>query len=275
MVPGRGLYTPVVFTLEDLKAVCDERAGGKIGMWAFHFEYHEGHLHCSNVVNEGSDFVIGILWNNYGAGIKWMIGEVDDEDVPIRPRDIDLLKKHSDVVMIFTGDYHPFKEHWPYLKKEFDNYFTKDFLISEGLEVTTSYAALLYSVTARILMHEIYKIPTNYHPTCGRNAWRHIYSHWLKKRFNIDHTLDDAVRDKYGNIISSSRNRIPSKYTDRIRKPLILPHFESLEEVNEHIKDIKELKAEAFAKRHGWINVKFKFADNNKYYWAEGLKLWK
>jgi hypothetical protein len=255
----------VVFTLEDLKKVCDERAHGKVGMWAFHFEYHEGHLHCSNLVNESCDFVIGILWNNYGAGMEWMIGMADDADGPIKYQDVALLKERSDVVMIFAGDYHPFKGHWPYLKEEFDNYFTEEFLEAEGLNVASAYAALLYSVTARILMHEIYEIPTDYHPTCGRNAWRHVYSHWLAERFNIDHTLNDAVRDKHGNIISSSRNRIPSKYTDRITKPLILPYFENLEEVNEHIKDIKDLKAEAYAKRHGWINVKFRFAENSKY----------
>jgi hypothetical protein len=256
------IYTPVVFTLEDLKVVCDERAYGKIGMWAFHNDYHEGHIQCAKLADELSDWVISILWSNYG------------EDVAIIPTDIEVLKKYSDVVMVFTGDYHPFREHWNYLKEEFDNYFTKEFLKAEELTLESSKAALTYSACVRILMHEIHKIPTNYHPTCGRDDWRHIYSHWLKERFNINHTIYDAVRDKHGNVISSSRNRIPLKYTSRIRKPLLLPHFESLEEVNEHIRDIKELKAEAFVKRHGWINVKFKFTDN-KYYWAEGLKLCK
>ena len=124
-------------------------------------------------------------------------------------------------------------------------------------------------------MHEIYEIPTDYHPSCGRDDWRHVYSFWLKRRFDIDHTLYDAVRDEYGNVISSSRNRIPVEYTNRITKPLLLPHFETLEEVNEYIKDIEDLKAETFIKRHGWINVKFVFANNDKYYWAEGLKLCK
>ena len=94
----RGIYTPVVFTLEDFKAVCDDRAHGKIGMWAFHSECHEGHLQCAKWVNEGSDWVIGILWNSFG------------ENIPISPSDIKVLKDNSDVVMVFTSDYDTLKK---------------------------------------------------------------------------------------------------------------------------------------------------------------------
>lgn len=275
MVPGRGLNTPVVFTLEDLKQVYDRDAYGTKGMWAFHHEYHAGHIQCSRLANEHCDWVMGILWNNYGAGMEWMVGESTDKDGPIRPKDVNVLKENSDVVMIFTGDYHPYKEHWEKIKREFDEIYPQDFLISEGLDDKELYSALLYSVAIRILLHDIYNMHLDYHPSCGRNRWRHRYAEWMKERFGLYQDLQDALRDEYGNVISSSKNRIPKEYTDRIKKPLLLPHFENIEELNEYIKDIADLKAVTFAKGYGWINVRFQFGNDDTYWWAEGLKLWK
>lgn len=275
MERGRGLYTPVVFTLDDLQEIYDKDAHGKIGMWAFHSKFHVGHQSCADKTNEVCDWVIGILWNNFAAGMKWIMGDSIDIDDKIRPSDVNHLKNYSDVVMIFTGDYHPFKDHWETIKSIINEDFPDSFLKEKGVtEELNIHSSLIYSVAARILMHEIYNLKLDYHASCGRDRWRHVkYQEWLKSRYGITLDLQDAVRDDYGNVVSGMRSRVPEEYNKRINKPLLLPHFNSLEEVNDYIKDISDLRAVHFAKEYGWIHVKFQFA--NKHWWSEGLKLCK
>jgi hypothetical protein len=69
------------------------------------------------------------------------------------------------------------------------------------------------------------------------------------------------------------KNRMPHKYNDGIKKPLLLSHFKTIKEVNDYIKDIPDLKAVHFSRKNGWIHVKFQFID--KYWWSEGLKICK
>ena len=206
--------------------------------------------------------------------MKWMVGDAPDEDDCIRVDDIKVLKDNSDAVMIFTGDYHPYKEHWDYIKSEIEKEFPLEELKIKGiLDEWRLYATLVYSIAVRILIHEIYNIKIDYHPSCGRDVWRHAgYVQWLEKRFRLEQELADAVRDEYGNTISGMRNRIPDKYNRRINKTLLLPEFENIDDVNEYIKDIEDLKAVSFFKEYGWLNVRFQFKD--KYWWSEGLKLW-
>ena len=271
----KGLYTPVVFDLNDLREIYDRDAHGKKGMWAFHSKFHHGHGQCAVRTNEACDWVVGILWNNFAAGMEWMTGSTSEVDTSIYIKDIEVLKRMSDVVMVFTGDYHPYQKHWHTIKETFDKEFPKKFLKEKGImDEDTLYSSLLYSVAIRLTMHEIYGIKLDYHASCGRDRWRHVkYKQWLKERFNLEQELFDAVRDDHGNVLSAARNRIPEQYTKRIQKPLLLPEFETIEEVNKYIKDIPDLKAVHFSKESDWIHVKFQFSD--KYWWSEGLKLWK
>jgi hypothetical protein len=269
------LYTPVVFNLTDLREIYKRDSHGKKGMWAFHSKYHSGHGQCAKYVNKKCDWVVGILWNNFAAGMRWMLGDTIDVDGPIRAHDIEVLKRSSDVVMVFTGDYHPYDAHWYTIKSIIDKEFPESFLKEKGItEEFNIYSSLIYSIAIRLTIHEIYGIHLDYHASCGRDRWRHVkYKEWVKERFNLELELLDAVRDEYGNVISGMRNRVPDKYNKRIKKPLLLPKFNTLEEVNDYIKDIPDLKAVHFAKEYGWIHVKFEFA--GKYWWSEGLKLWK
>jgi hypothetical protein len=271
----RGLYTPVVFTLSDLKEIYDRDAHGKKGMWAFHSKFHHGHGSCAVQTNKKCDWVVGILWNNFAAGMEWMVGETKDIDDQIRTTDIEVLKRSSDVVMVFTGDYHPYKQHWHTIKSTIDKEFPESFLREKGImDELTLYSSLIYSIAVRITIHEIYGIKLDYHASCGRDRWRHVkYTEWLKERFGLEQELLDAVRDKYGNVLSGMRHRIPPKYDKRIKKPLILPEFQTIEEVNKYISDIPDLKAVHFSRECDWIHVKFQFTD--KYWWSEGLKLCK
>ena len=270
---AKGIDTPVVFTLSDLKKIYDRDSHGIKGMWAFHSKYHDGHAKCASMTNLKCDWVVGILWNNFAEGMRWMVGDTHDIDDPIRVTDVHALKEQSDVVMIFTGEYHPYKNFWNKIQNVIDRDFPEQLLIDKGIrQELTLYSSLIYSIAIRVLMHDIYDIHLDYHASCGRDMWRFVkYKEWLKDKFGLEQELLDAVRDNNGNVISGMRNRIPYEYNSRINKPLILPHFESLEQVNDHINDIKDLKAVHFSKGFGWIHVKFKFSD--KYWWSEGLKL--
>lgn len=275
MANGNGLYTPVVFNLNDLKEIYDRDSHGKKGMWAFHSKFHSGHAQCARIVNKKCDWVVGVLWNNFAAGMKWMLGDSIDIDDAIRPHDIEVLKRFSDVVMVFTGDYHPYDRHWFSILNVIKKDFPDKLLIEKGIkEELNIYGSLIYSVAVRYLMHEIYGLRIDYQAQCGRDRWRHIkYTDWVKEQFKLEIELFDAVRDEYGNVISGMRNRVPDKYNKRITKPLLLPDFKTLEEVNNYIKDIPDLKALHFAKENGWMHVKFQFAE--QYWWSEGLKLCK
>lgn len=272
---GKGIDTPVVFTLNDLKTIYDRDAHGKKGMWAFHNNFHHGHGACATQTNRVCDWVVGILWNNFSAGMDWMTGSSALTDDIIHTTDIEVLKAMSDVVMVFTGDYHPYKRHWYSIQKEFDKEFPESFLREKGImDEHSLYASLLYSVAIRITMHDIYGIKLDYHASCGRDRWRHVkYVQWLEERFNLHQELLDAVRDEDGNVLSSSRHKIPPQFIKRIKKPLLLPEFETIEDVNKYVKDIPDLKAVHFSKECGWIHVKFQFTD--QYWWSEGLKLCK
>lgn len=268
----RGIYTPVVFELEHLKEIYDRDSHGFKGMWAFHSKFHAGHGQCAIQTNRVCDWVVGIHWNNFAEGMRWMAGDTIDVDDHIRTTDIKVLKELSDVVMVFTGDYHPYKEHWKTIKEIFDKEFPEDELRKQGMfDEPNLYTSLLYSVAVRIMIHEIYGIKLDYHASCGRDRWRHAkYTAWSKERFGIEIELQDPVRDQYGNVLSGMKNRLSSKYAERINKALLLPSFETIEEVNEHIKDIPDLKAVSFFKEFGWIHCKFEF--DGQYWWTEGLK---
>ena len=269
----RGIYTPVVFTLEDLKEIYDRDSHGTKGMWAFHTNFHPGHGQCAIMTNDKCDWVIGILWNNFAAGEEWMMGRTIEIDTPIHTSDIKVLKELSDVVMVFTGNYHPYKEHWDMITEVIKKEFPNDFLDYHEIRVQFNlYSSLIYSIAIRLLLHEIYGIKLDYHASCGRDLWRHAkYTEWVKERFGLTIDLSaDAARDEFGNVYSGMKDKCPKEYTDRINKPLLLPEHKTIEEVNEYIKDIPELKAVNFTIRYGWIHAKFEFA--GKHWWTEGLK---
>jgi len=274
MANGRGLYTPVVFTLSDLKEIYDRDAHGKKGMWCFHSKFHPGHAQNARMVNKKCDWVVGILWNNFAAGMEWMLGKTIDVDTPIYTTDIEVLKNMSDVVMVFTGDYHPYDKHWHTISQVIKERFPDELLIKHKVkEQYNLYSSLIYSIAVRMMIHEIYGIKLDYQCASGRDLWRHVgYTEWVKERFGL--TMDislDAARDETGNVYSGMKNKCPEKYTKRINKPLLLPNHKTIEEVREHIKDISELEIVNFAVNYGWVHGKFEFA--GKHWWTEGLKV--
>ena len=251
----------VVYTLEDLKEYYDRNAHGTKAMWAFHCNFHDGHKQCAMLANQ-YDWTVCFLWNNYAEGMELLTGIKTDSDIELTLWDMYHASEYSDVVMIFTGDYHP------YLK---DKEFYRKLLTDEFgvIDDQMSYNTLLYSVAVRYLIHETYGIKVDYHPTCGRDVWRHCgYIEWVKKNFGVTQDMKESALDEFGNCISGTRKRMSKELNDRIDRELVLPSFTSIEDVRERIKDIEDLDIKSFQIKSGWITCKFQFGTGE--WWYEG-----
>jgi hypothetical protein len=210
----------IVYSFEDLKRLYPENK--KRGMWAFHSNYHEGHERCAKAVQH-CDWVVGVLYNNMADGEKWMTGVTYTKTTPILQSDIESLKKYSDVCLILTGDYHPYKEHWNLIKSEFEEQFPIECLKEKGiLDDQLTYNVLLYSVAYRVLMHGIYKLYFDYQAQGGKDPFRTIgYLEYVYDRWGVHIDLLDPVRDHFGNSISNTIAGLPKHLKDKINKPLL------------------------------------------------------
>jgi len=265
----------IVYTLEDLKKVYDKESHGRIGMWAFHAKLHDGHRQCAKIARQKSDYNICIHWQNFGEGMKLLVGDSVDPDNPIDNKVIEEALTYSDVVMIFKDNYHPYMEYYDYIKKVLDKDFPEELLIKKGIRNSVNlYGSLVYSVAVRILIHEIYQIKVHYHPTCGRERWKMAgYPEWCLRKFGLVYDLLEPAKDEYGNVISGMKNRLPEHIKKRINKQLILPHFKTREELEKNISDIEGLKIAYFFREQGWIQVQFYFEESpTKFWWVEGIK---
>lgn len=263
---------PIVYNLNDLKTIYDKESHGIKGMWAFHAKCHAGHKKCGEITRKESDWMVGFYWNNFAAGIEKITGKTREVDSPILQYDIDELIKLCDVIIVFTENYHPYMEHYDYLKNEFDKVFPPDFLKEKKiLQSPTLYGSLIYSVFIRIVIHEIYNINLDFHTNCGRDRWRMIgYNNWCEKRFGCKMNLIEPILDKFGNSISGGEIRLPDNLKKRINKKLLKPNFKTIKEVENNIKDIEGLHVTNFIIEYGWIQCKFYF---DKYqWWTEGIK---
>jgi len=259
----------IVYSYEDLKR--SHPTDGKKGMWAFHANCHQGHIKCAEAAQH-CDWVVGMLFNNMAEGERWMTGTTTLKEFSVSQSDIDILKKYSDVCLVLTGDYHPYKDHWSLIKSEFEEHFPIECLKEKGiLEDQVSFNALLYAVSFRVLLHGVYGIYFDYQAQSGKDRYRTIgYVDYVLDRWGVSLDLIDAVRDEYGNSISKTIAGLPKHLKDKLDIPLLLSEFESIEEVREYIKPIEGLKIINFYRMNNWIHATFAF-DGYKS-WTEGIR---
>lgn len=265
----------IVYDLNELKKIYDLESYGKIGMWGFHAKLHDGHRQCARITKEKTDYNICFHWQNFGEGVRLLTGNNVDPDNPIDDKVIEEALKYSNVVMIFKDNYHPYLEHYKTIKEVLDRDFPEQLLIDTGIRSSINlYGSLIYAVAIRVLLHKIYNIKIDYQASCGRERWKMVgYVEWCFDEFGLVHDLLEPVTDRLGNCLSGMKNRIPSEITNRINKKLILSEFNSKEDLEEHIKDIKGLKIDYFYKEYGWIQAKFYFEESpNEWWWVEGIK---
>lgn len=266
------MYGNIVYSLEQLKEIYDSDAHGIKGMWAFHRNFHKGHDQCRRITLENSDWVVGILWNNFSEGMELLTGKTVDYDDEISQSDVDVLQNNSDIVMIFTGDYHPYMEYKDFIYNVIDKDFSYDVLKNMGIiDSVGMWGSLVYSIAVRLMIHEIHGIKLDYHGVCAKEIWRWGgYKEWCMKRFGLYLDTQEPVSDEFGNNYSTMKVRMTEEYKKQIDRKLMLPHFTSIEDVKEHIKDIKDLKVKNFSKDRGWIRCQFYF--NEKLWWTEVVK---
>lgn len=263
----KGIY----YNYPSFKQAYDIWSHGKIGMFAYHAKFHDGHKQCALLAREKCDFVIGVFYQNFGAEQKKVLGKMYDNDKKFENSDLIPLHLYSDLAIVLKDDYFPALDHWNEIKKEFDKLFPEEYLKEKEIR-NNLYASFLLSFSFRYTFHDIYKIHVDYCAQSGRDRWRTIgYTKWLWDRYKCFIDLRDPKRDELGNVISGMKNKLPKHLQDRIKKPLILPTFKCKEDVENHIKDIDGLHVDYFFREYGWIQVKFYFEEHQ--WWADGLKL--
>jgi hypothetical protein len=259
----------VVYSLKELKDLYPST--GTKGMWAFHANCHAGHIWCAEEAQR-CDWVVGVLYNNMADGEKWMTGYTSLKTYPITKSDIDILKKYSDVCLILTGDYHPYKQYWSQIKNEFDEQFPISCLKEKGIiEDQDAFNVLLYSVSIRFLLHGVYKMHFDYQAQGGKDRFRSIgYVDYVFDRWGVKIDLLDSIRDENGNSISKTISGLPKNLKERINKPLLLSEFETIEQVQEHINTIEGLIVLNFYRMNGWVHATFQFEGYKS--WVEGVR---
>jgi len=259
----------IVYSYEDVKKLCPE--SGTKGLWCFQANFHAGHQKCAEAAQH-CDCVVGVMFNHRDEEERWMCGDTTLQKFPIYQSDIAALQKYSDICFILTGDYHPYRQHWDKIQEEFEEHFPIECLKEKGiLDDRASYNALLQSVAFRYMMHGVYGIHFDYQAQGGKDRYRVVgYIDYLLDRWDLPIDLIDSIRDEYGNSISRTIGGLPQYLKDRINKPLLLPEFNNIEQVIEHIYTIEGLKVLNFYKTNGWVHATFMF--NNYKSWTEGIR---
>jgi hypothetical protein len=261
----------LVYSYEDLKKLHPENVTK--GMWCFQANFHDGHKKCAEAV-QGCGWVIGFMFNNRAEEEKGMTGINTFQSFPINDYDLNMLRKYSDVGVVLTGDYQPWKQYWNEILKEFDENFPIECLKeNEILDDRDQYNTLLHSVAFRYILHKVYKINFDYQAQGGKDRFRSAgYIDYVYDRWGVKIDLLDSSKDDVGNSISRTITGLPTELKNKIDVQLLYPEFKSINDVRENIKHINGLKVINFYRMNGWVHATFKF-DNYKS-WTEGIR-WK
>jgi hypothetical protein len=144
-------------------------------------------------------------------------------------------------------------------------------LEKEILSDYETYIRLRYSVAFRYVLHGVYGINYDEQVQCGKDRFRSVgYSDYVFDRWGVRITLIDPVQDEFGNAISRTINGLPMNLRIRIDRKLVLPEFGCIEDVQDHVKSIEDLKVINFYLNDAWVHATFAF-DGYKP-WTEGVR---
>lgn len=259
----------IVYSYEELKRFLPEV--GTRGLWCFQANFHDGHKRCAEAV-QYCDSVIGIMFNSRDIEERWMAGETNLEHFPIKNSDIDMLRKYSDIGLILTEEYQPFKNYWEDIKAEFEEQFPIECLKEKGvLDDRDSYNGLLHGIAFRYMLHGVYGIHIDYQSQGGKDRYRSVgYVDYVFDRWGVRIDLIDSVCDEFGNSISRTVSGLPKQLKERLNKPLLKPEFKSINEVKEHINTIEGLYVLNFYRTDKWVHATFSFYGYKA--WTEGVR---
>jgi hypothetical protein len=244
----------------------------KIGLWNVHTEIHDGHRFCYDLIKQRSEVVIGMYWLNWQWAREIIGAATPVLEIPINHKTVDEFSEKCDLVFVMQG--RDFGKSFGMCEKEARNLLQRglkeypDNLLPDSIRNDKEvWASLRTSQVLRVKLNEFVR----WHVITGslKDSWR-IYIHrWHTIYYpEKEYLLIDPVQDQYGNSFCSS---MPKEIFEQIKKPLLLPHFRTIEEVKEHISDINELKITSFSydPEVKYIYGRFSVGTN---YWNFGIK---
>jgi hypothetical protein len=260
MVNDKMVNDKIVYTTEEVA----ERlpSNKKIGSWGFHENYHEGHKQILKKTQENSDYIIGVLWNNLAEMVTDIMGQSWEPRTPIYDKDVEFLCDNSDVVMIFTGNYRPWRDKFDKLDLLANALIEYDELPFGRKEHRHPWELMRACQVMRLAMNRIW--PPYY--TCGsyRDIWRPSYREWYCNRFpGYEYELIEPVRDEHGNDISSTRLLSGHKAT----KCLLRKGLRSKEELEEYVSDQEGLEVTHFIWNEKSRIMHGKFLYGGQWFW--------
>lgn len=241
----------------------------KIGVWWVASLIHEGHLKCLEVLKSKADFIIGMYMSNFYQMVEYITGNNIGEDKPFSEITMDTMIGLVDILHVSAIDYLPYDKHTPTCQneKELPTLALPDFIINDIR--TLSLLRVAQSNIRKV--HEL----TSYSFNVGsvKDPWRPYGAVWASKFLNIDYTLLEPERDKFGNSYSSSFMAWQQKTNQIIDFQILQPGMRRSLEVEHRLrkKGIEGLEVINFFydTNTKYIFTKIKF-DN--IFWSECLK---
>lgn len=255
----------VVYNLNDLKNnLPDDK---KIGLWSIGRHIHDAHRFLYQKAKNKCDHIIGIYWHNWPLQIEQICNVKNHQyyatkrENQVNKNVVREMEKKCDIVMIFTGDYTSFENNISLIQSDIKNQLPlENYKDDIGLVSLRTSQATAYMINKKIKYH--------YRNGGTKDPWRKPYVEWHRKYYpNIEYELVDSILDEKGNSFDccSAKNL-------NISRPLLKKGMRSIEEVKEHIKDIKGLKIVYFQWDGETINARFQYGDNPNNWWHAGLK---
>jgi hypothetical protein len=269
MALGQNRQGIIVYSYEDVKRL--HPSTGSRGMWAFQSHFHDGHKQCAEAAQR-CDWVVGMMFNNIAAAEIMLTGHTAHKDEPIIGSDMGALVRYSDVALVLTDDYHPYKNYMDQIREEFEEHFPIECLMEKGiLDDQSTYTELYYAVAFRFMVHQVFGLQFDYQAQCGRDRYRVVgYVDYVLDRWGVPIDLLDSVKDEFGNSVSKSIIGLPKKLKDRLNIQLLKPEFTSIDQVREHVKLIDGLKVINFYLSRSWVHASFAFDGYRQ--WTEGVR---
>jgi hypothetical protein len=262
---------PIFYDIESCGRYINKiKDGRKIGIWGIHQDFHEGHKVIAKRINELSDYVIGIYYQNWADWISQINGAVQYQDSPFDSILLNKVAEHSNCVLIFRDEYTLFNggygywlhNLWPRMLKEYpDERLPKELLSGE----------LRRNLYTHFRACQALKIVQNDYIHCDvsiggkRDAWRWFFKEWQEENYSYVYEMVEPVLNDVGNALSASRpeNKV------RFDIPLLQSGIDTLEKAQARV-DHLGLKCHYLLQIKGYLYAKYSYQNQ---YWVEGIKI--
>ena len=248
---------------------CVKDFPGPIGTWGVHTKVHDGHRYLYREISARCCSIVGVYYLNWQYCREVIGGAKHIKQTPLDWQTLKEFLNKCAVIYLMAGTdigfpHSEIGKRVARAVEQLPDERVPEFIRNDKEQMATLRAAQVFRTA--MLEH----IPLNVAAGSLKDAWRPIYNVWHREQFPQVLLLEtDPIRDRFGNSYCSS---MPEDITARITKPLLLPHFTSIEEVREHIKSIDGLGVVFFARDEmtNYMYSQFTVGDR---YWNFGIPL--